>query len=807
MGNRTAFAALALLIFLTSSSTAFSQMTYIARDGKSDYVIMLAEKATLREWAAARELRDHLKKICGAVLPIVNGDGQEILPPDVLVNGDFERDPRIGWVGSGKLETFEWARGKGVNGSHAALLKDSAGGSARYVRTRRPLSVRPGSRYEISAEISKKIASGTGRLALWWRDAKDANVRTENLFFREGDHEWQLYAKIVTAPKGAVKVVPAVAFDQAGPGEILVDNVRLRPLGAEPPERHGTERAIVLGSAVPPGVIEDAETLGRDGFAIRTNGNRLYIAGNTDRGTLNGVYSLLEDDLGVRWLAPGVTHIPKDARLRLPRVRRRFVPSFESRLIYGVNAFDVDWTARQRLNTFIIPYRKWRIMSDHRTSDSRYFAVSQCHNLHALLAEGAGRTLKEIYDKHPEYFPVLSGKRRFYPHKEQLCLTNPDVLRLVSEGARKWAAKSPGASFLTISQEDVGRHCRCERCEAKYKEYGYPGAGVARVCHEFVNNVAERVKGKLPDSMRIDTIAYHFTQPCPPGFKGRSDVVVRYAPIRADMLHAFDEGLYNTQGGYTIGNVPTMVNSHKQLRQWADATPNLYVWYYTLVVPIFHPHPNLRSIGRNFRIMKEAGVRGIFVEHLSHVSGHELGHLKTYLYAKLTWRPDYDVEAGIKEFCGLYYGSATPKLLQYIELLHDENMWDWKNWSIWKKKRFCSCWDWLGDKPGKHYYTPVLYMRYSEHPPLKREFVVKGLRIFDEALAAAAGDAELERRVRVARIPVHFAGVEYLPKNDPLRARCIREFFPEAWKAVAGDNKLPKWLKEYEAKIKGTPKK
>jgi len=792
---------LVLLVAILSSCAAQSAAARGARDEEGACVIMLPDKATLREWEGARELAGHMAAIYRTEFPVVNKKGLEIFMPDMLVNGSFELDPRIGWVASEPLGAFEWARGKGVGGSHAALLNDAKGGSARYMRTRNPVKVTPGVRYEVSVDISKKVASGTGRVALWWEDSGKGRLPTANLFLSPGSHGWKRYSKIVTAPPTAATVALAVAFDQAGPGEILVDNMRLRPLSSKGPETHDITRAIVIGSAVDRSMLGDAKALGRDGYVVRTKGKQLFIAGNTDRGTLNGVYSFLEEDLGVRWLTPGVTHLPTKIVLRLPKVHRRYVPPFESRMIYGVNAFDIDWAARHRLNTFIIRYRKWRIMSDKRTTDSRYYAVNQCHNYHNLLADGAGKTLKELYDEHPEYFPLLNGKRRFYPHRSQLCLSNPDVVRLTAEGVRKWAARSPGAAFLSISQEDVARFCTCDKCTALYKKHGFPGPGVSTVNHVFVNKVAELVDRDLPKTMRLSSLAYHFTQPCPTDIKMHPRVMVRYAPIRADFFRPFDQGDYNRVGGQTPFNQPYLVRIPEQMRRWTKMATPFYVWYYSLVLPVFHPHPNLRSLGRNFRIMRDAGVDGVFAEDISHVPDHAMGHLRAYLLAHLLWNPDYDVEGGMTEFCGLYFGAAGPTVENYLSLLHDENMYDLGGWDLWKRKPYLGEYRWFGGKPGENFMTPVFFIRYSKRPPLKREFIVNSLKMFDDALAAVSGDAELLRRVRVARMAVHFAGIENLPKDDALRAECIREFLPEARKAVAGDNKYPKWLAEYEKKI------
>ena len=64
----------------------------------------------------------------------------------------------------------------------------------------------------------------------------------------------------------------------------------------------------------------DFAKLGPDGFRVRVDGNRLIIAGGKPRGTLNGVYTLLEEKLGVRWFTPELEVVPRVDRLRLAKL-------------------------------------------------------------------------------------------------------------------------------------------------------------------------------------------------------------------------------------------------------------------------------------------------------------------------------------------------------------------------------------------------------------------------------------------------------------------------------------------------------
>ena len=71
--------------------------------------------------------------------------------------------------------------------------------------------------------------------------------------------------------------------------------------------------------------------LGPEGDVLRTMGDRLIIAGGRPRGTLYGVYGLLEDYLGCRWFTPDTSLIPKMETITLGPLFASAVPAFEYR--------------------------------------------------------------------------------------------------------------------------------------------------------------------------------------------------------------------------------------------------------------------------------------------------------------------------------------------------------------------------------------------------------------------------------------------------------------------------------------------
>ena len=153
--------------------------------------------------------------------------------------------------------------------------------------------------------------------------------------------------------------------------------------------------------------------LGPDGFVIRTVGPHIVIAGATPRGTMYGVYWLLDRHLGVRWFARDFTCVPQRARMTLKRPTDVNRPRFTYREVFARDGDDEAYRAHNLLNG----------RSHHRTSIPPSPQLnSWCnqwkdggHNLHRIVS-------KQKYGaEHPEYF---AGN--------QLAMMNENVRRIAA---------------------------------------------------------------------------------------------------------------------------------------------------------------------------------------------------------------------------------------------------------------------------------------------------------------------------------------------------------------------------------------
>ena len=163
--------------------------------------------------------------------------------------------------------------------------------------------------------------------------------------------------------------------------------------------------------------------LGEDGFRLAARPPHLLVEGAPERGTLYGVYELLERFAGCRWYASWHTVAPARDGIKVPESLDDLqVPAFAMREPYWHDVIrHPEFAARLRANH-----------NSNRPADEKYGGcpfrfgggLGSCHTFEALLPPD------RYYDRHPEYFSLVNGRR--LKHHSQPCLTNPDVLRIVT---------------------------------------------------------------------------------------------------------------------------------------------------------------------------------------------------------------------------------------------------------------------------------------------------------------------------------------------------------------------------------------
>ena len=469
----------------------------------------------------------------------------------------------------------------------------------------------------------------------------------------------------------------------------------------------------------------DFDALGPEGYVIRTVDDRLVIAGGDLRGNMYGVYGLLEDHLGCRWFAPGVSRIPKRKRLAVGPLDERQVPVLEYREPFTYDCFDGDWCARNRVNS-----SSGRLEAKHG-GKVRFGGGFFVHTFNRLVPPD------KYFDEHPEYFSLVKGKR--LKDRSQLCCTNQDVIRLCTEGIRKAMRDQPDAFVFSVSQNDWHNYCECDKCQAVAKQEDSQMAPVL----QLVNRVATAVEKEFPNQA-VETLAYQWTRKAPKTIRPRPNVIVRLCSIECCFSHSLAE--CDSQANRRF---------RADAAAWAKVGNRLWVWDY--VTDFRHyllPFPNQRVRNDNIRFFVRHNVKGIFEQDTYNSSHSELAQLGGYITAKFLWNPDYDEETAIGEFLAGYYGRAAGPIRTYIDLLHDR---------VAQKNIHVNIWA----PPGSLHLTDPL--------------LVKADQLWQEAESLVADDPEVLKRVKLSRMSVDYAILERSRRpaaNAELKALAAARFEP-----------------------------
>ena len=393
-------------------------------------------------------------------------------------------------------------------------------------------------------------------------------------------------------------------------------------------------------------VLNDPERAQRDGvkipalaaeaFHLETRHGNVHLLGGGPRGVLYAVYHLL-DSLGCRWYAPEVTHIPHEPNLTLPAMRDTQAPAFEYRDNFNGDTLDPAWRVRNRLHSMQL------VIPEYMGGQVQY--GMWCHTFFSLLP------IDEFFPTHPEYFSMREGLRR--RDANQLCVTNPEVRRIVTARLLERIKENPRATLFSLSQNDGPGWCQCPQCTAVAEA---EGSQMGPILH-FVNAVADEVAAVYPDKL-IDTIAYQHTLDAPRHVRPRPNVRVRVCPIACCQAHA-----------YGTCDHPESARAYRALKAWTRITDTIYVWHYsTNFAHYLLPMPNLQEFPAAIRHFHRLGVKGIFLQGAGDVGGGaELMALRGFLAAKLLWNPDDDESRLIREFCAAYYGPGAGAARKYIK--------------------------------------------------------------------------------------------------------------------------------------------
>lgn len=394
----------------------------------------------------------------------------------------------------------------------------------------------------------------------------------------------------------------------------------------------------------------DRSSLGEDGLMIKWKGSSVFITGpqtNYGRGTLYAAYEFLRL-LGCEFYAKDTEVIPETKDLKLAKKDIVQVSPFEHRDIYWSCVFGEEISAKLRLNACLTTEK--RNLRPEYGGMRTYTANKFVHTFDKIIPPS------EYFESHPEYFSEINGERTCKHLYSQICMSNPDVLRLTVEKVKEWIREDPESRIISVSQNDsfvIESYCDCEKCHAINEEEGSPAGSLLR----FTNAVADAIKDEFPD-VAVDMLAYQYSTVPPKITVPRPNVVVRYC-TGACYPHPIEECQVNA-------------GPKSYIEKWNQICDRLYIWDYTTnFAQYLCPIANFGSLQPNLQFFRDHGVKGVFEQGMyQEGESGEFGDLRAYVLARLMWNPDENLESLVKGFLDAFYGNAAVYVGEFLDLLH-----------------------------------------------------------------------------------------------------------------------------------------
>lgn len=414
------------------------------------------------------------------------------------------------------------------------------------------------------------------------------------------------------------------------------------------------EKAILLGETELSEALTDTDCseIGKDGFLLFSDGDYLIINGSDSRGTLYGVYTFLEEYLGVRWFTPELEVVPESKNVVIDSAVNRIVePSFEIRRNDTAGTNDA-YRARSRMNVSF-----WKEMPEY---GGALTYVLWDVTLDKLVPDA-------LFTEHPEYFAMNPDGTRTTDH---VCLSHPEVLPIAVENARNaiLGCERETSKHIHIGQKDNSNYCHCETCEALYKKHG----SVSAPTIIFTNNFADALDDEFPD-FTFTFYAYGETDRPP------TDTTLRCNPNVVPVLCGLHRACRShplTECGAQDGN-ETFENLYceqdttvaKDHAEWVKIADKTYIYDYTInFLNTAQFFSNFEMMQSTMKYMHDIGITG-YVYNCGDGHYAAFNELRNYLLTKLQWNVDCDVEYHMIDFLKAYYGEdAAPYIKEILDI-------------------------------------------------------------------------------------------------------------------------------------------
>jgi Domain of unknown function (DUF4838) len=387
-----------------------------------------------------------------------------------------------------------------------------------------------------------------------------------------------------------------------------------------------------------------------EGFRLASRGGNLFIVGadtrdgettpegGTSTGTLNGVYTFLEEYLDVRWLLPGPLgeDVPARKSIVVPAVDRTERPVFSYRQVFGAQQERPavqEWFARHKLGGSL--------------------RLEHNHNWHRVVPP-------ELHAQHPEWFAEVDGKRP-KPGPEpiyKLETTNPGLIEHYAQTAIEAFRRDPKLTVFSLSPTDFGGWSTSAESRALYERDWRGRESITPLILKFYNDVAKIVGKEFPERKLAGYLYARYLFPPSAG-------------VPALEPNLFLVVASSISYGYQLYRPAVREDWERVLGAWSAHTSqlayyDLFNWLKGNSGAITPPAPEILNFALP-RLVKSR-MRGVFLYGTAEWSQAAVNN---YVLAKMAWNPALDANAVCDEFYRRAYGAAAGEQMRELYRLVD----------------------------------------------------------------------------------------------------------------------------------------
>ena len=401
-----------------------------------------------------------------------------------------------------------------------------------------------------------------------------------------------------------------------------------------------------------------------DGCLIRIGNDEITVSAYTDRGLLYGVYTFVENFMGVRFLHPEETIIPVRKTVKIPIGERVINPFFDMRTYLSY------FTLKKEYSEFASTIRNnsnWLDLGERFGGQCQMFGRKRPNgNIDHNILEFV--PVSKYKGAHPEFY---IEDRNAYGD-----LIKPDIVNGVTEDGllddemdesvvksiisemKKDILANPAAKYFSIEQEDGVSVVDKEKYRTlidKYKQSGVLIRTINVIARELQAWSDRELNGR---EIFIVTFAYQDTSDAPVYKKNgkyypidrtvipAKNVVIRLA-LSTDMYY----GYFSKKGN--------SADTYEKIKSWGSICDKFMFWGYDIDFhDYFNYFPSFGVIKKNVRGFYELGTKYLLMQGAHNFKQSWQCNMRAYVYNRLFSDIELSEKKLFEEYIDGFYGKT-----------------------------------------------------------------------------------------------------------------------------------------------------